>query len=75
MNGGDMESQKNEGERLPVEGTSDLSARLGALKEALDVAAEYVRLLENCTDGYYRATQTDLSKKYDSVMQALGYDA
>ena len=26
-----MESPKNEGERLPVEGTSDLSARLGAL--------------------------------------------
>ena len=24
-----MESPKNEGERLPVEGTSDLSARLG----------------------------------------------
>ena len=32
---GEMESPKNEGERLPVEGTSDLSAGLGADKVPL----------------------------------------
>lgn len=62
-----MESPKNKGERLPVEGTSDLSARLGA--ELGQLKEENRRLLMANRDciAWYEDTKTHMDRYREAL--------
>lgn len=70
---GDMESPKNEGERLPVEGTSDLSAKLGRCANCRDSENELVlqsAILESVEDALDGKEVSDFMESFPIVSKA-----
>ena len=52
-------------------GIDQLKARVAELEHWLGLAVEANRVLDSCTDGYYRADESDEVKAWDAVEDAV----